>query len=62
LCSLAETPAVRGFGFCTRVAAVHLRPANLVLCRREVAAKVTSKPSCINGDDHRKSPARARRG
>jgi hypothetical protein len=51
LCSLAETPAVRGFGFCTRVAAVHLRPANLVLCRREVAAKVTSKPSCINGDD-----------
>jgi hypothetical protein len=31
LCSLAETPAVRGFGFCTRVAADHLRPANIAV-------------------------------
>ena len=47
---------MRGFGFCTRVAAVHLRPANLVLCRREVAAKVTSKPRCINGTTTEKAP------
>ena len=48
---LDRSPCGRGFGFCTRVAAVHLRPANLVLRRREVAhsAKATSKPAASTG-------------
>ena len=34
-CSVAETPAMRGFGFFTRVAAVHLRQTILKLMGRQ---------------------------
>ena len=48
---LDRSPCGRGFGFCTRVAAVHLRPANLLLCRRDGCTfrEGDQQARCING-------------